>query len=188
MDMPKKEEELFQFVLILKKEHPIQIDWISFLLCFISWIFFLYLSIIAQSFPSALFWVSWLIPVALIRNIRIKKRQNKAITYANPLLITGILWLFVPGFRWAALLFAFFVFFDHQSRRSLEIGVSDERIVINTIFRKYYKWDLLENVVLKDGLLTLDFRNNKIIQREIILQDINEKEFNSFCKEQLGLG
>ncbi len=185
MNMPKKEEELFQFVLILKKEHPAQIDWISFLLCFISWTFFLYFSTVLLSFPTTLFWVSWLVPIALIRNIRIKRRQNKTLTYANPLLITGIVWLFVPGFRWTALLFSFFVFFDHQSRRPLEIGVSDERIVVNTIFRKYYNWNLLSNVILKDGLLTLDFKNNKIIQREIHMQNVNEKEFNSFCKEQL---
>ena len=41
MTMPKKKNELFQYVLILKKENPENINYISFLLCFISWIFFL---------------------------------------------------------------------------------------------------------------------------------------------------
>jgi hypothetical protein len=89
--------------------------------------------------------------------------------------------------RWIALLFILFILFDHQSRHPLEIGVSDERIVINTFFRKRYEWNAFSNVVLKDGLLTLDFKNNKMLQREIMKQDVNENEFNEFCREQIDL-
>ncbi|MCO5235166.1 MAG: hypothetical protein M9933_02770 [Chitinophagaceae bacterium] len=183
--MSKRKTELFQYVLILRKEHPAPVDGISFLLCFISWIFALYLSLIGDTLHSALFWISWLIPAALIRTIRTKRRRNKSQTYRDPLFITGVVWLFIPGLRWAALLFMVFILFDHQSRRPLEIGISDERVVVNTFFRKYYDWKQLANVVLKDGLLTLDFKNNRIIQREIMQQEINVEEFNSFCKEQL---
>ena len=80
-----------------------------------------------------------------------------------------------------------FVLFDHQARQPLEIGISDDHIVINTFFRKKYRWSELSNVILKDNLLTLDFKNNKILQREIEphISNVNEKEFNEFCAEQL---
>ena len=160
MFMPKKNSELFQYILIVKKEKPENINYISFLLCFISWIFFLYYTYARGSFSSVLFWANWLIPVVLLWISRVKRKVNKAITYKHPLFVTGCLWLLVPGLRWIALLFILFILFDHQSRHPLEIGVSDEKIVINTFFRKRYEWNAFSNVVLKDGLLTLDFKNN----------------------------
>ena len=32
---------------------------------------------------------------------------------------------------------------------------------------KKYQWDQFSNVVLKDNILTLDFKNNKLLQAEI---------------------
>ncbi|MGC4034655.1 MAG: hypothetical protein QM764_01750 [Chitinophagaceae bacterium] len=45
----------------------------------------------------------------------------------------------------------------------------------------------MSNAILKDGILTIDFKNNKIIQAEIDEEYavVNEKEFNEFCKRQL---
>ena len=187
MFMSKKKSELFQYILIMKKEKPENINYISFLLCFISWIFFLYYTYAYGSFSSVLFWVNWLIPVVLVWTIRVKRKFNKAITYKHPLFVTGCLWLLVPGMRWIAILFILFIFFYHQSRHPMDIVVSDEKIVINTFFRKRYQWHASSNVVLKDGLLTLDFKNNRMLQREIIRHDVNESEFNDFCLEQLDL-
>ncbi|MBL0146328.1 MAG: hypothetical protein IPP48_11770 [Chitinophagaceae bacterium] len=40
----------------------------------------------------------------------------------------------------------------------------------------------MNNVVVKDNILTLDFKSDKLIQEEIIEDaDINEPAFNSFC-------
>lgn len=50
---------------------------------------------------------------------------------------------------------------------------------------KKYTWDQLSNVVLKDNILTLDFKDNKLLQGEIETTSINEDAFNTFAKEQL---
>ena len=50
---------------------------------------------------------------------------------------------------------------------------------------KKYRWTELSNVVIKDNLLTIDFKNNKLIQEEIITGEVDETEFNSFVKKQL---
>lgn len=50
---------------------------------------------------------------------------------------------------------------------------------------KRYKWNELSNVVLKDNILTLDFKNNKLLQAEIATQNINEHVFNTFAIEQI---
>ena len=50
-----------------------------------------------------------------------------------------------------------------------------------------YPWQKLDNVILKDNLLTIDFKSNKLIQAE--LDEPHEQTdaimFNRFCKEQL---
>lgn len=50
---------------------------------------------------------------------------------------------------------------------------------------KKYTWDEFANVILKDNLLTLDFKNNRLLQAEIEVADINEEAFNTFAKQQL---
>ena len=50
---------------------------------------------------------------------------------------------------------------------------------------KKFLWNQFSNVVLKDNILTLDFKNNKLLQGEIETTNINEDAFNTFAQEQL---
>lgn len=50
---------------------------------------------------------------------------------------------------------------------------------------KKYPWHLFTNVVLKDNLLTLDFKSNKLLQAEISASNTDEAAFNTFVKQQL---
>ena len=36
---------------------------------------------------------------------------------------------------------------------------------------KYFSWEEVNNIILRDNMLTIDFKNNKIIQRETDLQN-----------------
>ena len=51
--------------------------------------------------------------------------------------------------------------------------------------KKEFNWNEFNNVKLKDYILTLDFKNNKLVQIEIGNRDINEVDFNSFAQLQL---
>ena len=55
--------------------------------------------------------------------------------------------------------------------------------MVNSLPKKRFQWSELQNVVLKDEILTLDFHNNKLIQKEIEtpVSAEEEKEFNDFC-------
>lgn len=50
---------------------------------------------------------------------------------------------------------------------------------------KKTQWDEISNVVLRDNVLTIDFKSNKIIQGEIA-NPIKEEDFNNFVKKQVG--
>ncbi len=47
---------------------------------------------------------------------------------------------------------------------------------------KKYQWNDFSNIVLKDNILTLDFKNNKVIQAEIENR-VDERAFNSFVRK-----
>jgi len=46
---------------------------------------------------------------------------------------------------------------EYQTKRPLEIGFDSDRVVINTLIRRQYDWSAFSNIVLRDGLLTMDF-------------------------------
>ena len=73
------------------------------------------------------------------------------------------------------------------SKRELKIIIENDHIVYPAFPKRRLNWNELNNMVLKDGLLTIDFKNNRIIQQYIeeTSHTINEKEFNDFCIEQL---
>lgn len=65
---------------------------------------------------------------------------------------------------------------------------SDGEIQLTRVFKTVaFPWAAMSNVILKDNLLTIDFKTNKIIQVEIVEQNkaVDETEFNLFCNRQL---
>lgn len=81
------------------------------------------------------------------------------------------------------------LFFIYLKKRKTgeKIVVTERKIVIpSMISERVISWNDLSNVVKKDDVLTIDFKNNKLLQTEILNpENINEDEFNRFCKEQL---
>ena len=79
------------------------------------------------------------------------------------------------------------LFLERQIKFPEEIGFDDEGITINTFSKKFYPWSLINNVVLKDGLLTIDYKDNRLFQKEIEEQvtPVLESEFNEFCHSKL---
>ena len=71
--------------------------------------------------------------------------------------------------------------------RKLIVAVAAPQISYPSFPVKLIRWDELDNLVLRDGLLTIDFKNNRIIQQKVEDGDpaINERDFNDFCYEQL---
>lgn len=68
------------------------------------------------------------------------------------------------------------------------ITIDTDGAGINSFPVKNFKWSEIQNLILKDGLLTIDCRNNKIIQSEIMADESDaddENEFNEFCRKQL---
>ncbi len=68
------------------------------------------------------------------------------------------------------------------------VFVSADGVVLKRVFNKIkYAWQKLDNVILKDGLLTIDLLSNKMIQAELAEENeaVNEEQFNLFCQQHL---
>jgi len=77
--------------------------------------------------------------------------------------------------------------FERQVKFPYEMAFDPTGIVINTFPKKYYSWTLIQNALIKDDLITIDFKNNQLIQKQInepVTASITA-EFNAFCTQQM---
>jgi hypothetical protein len=100
--------------------------------------------------------------------------------------ICAFVWM-KEGFWWLSIMLLLFILLDFIAHKKLVVHVTNKTIVVPYILQKEMTWDEVNNVILKDGLLTIDFKNNKLFQHIIMNseEDISEKEFNEFCRQQL---
>lgn len=93
------------------------------------------------------------------------------------------------GYWWIGILTFILMLLYVISKRKLKVEVNAEKILYPSFPVKVIKWNDLNSLVLKDGLLTIDFKNNKLIQQILDKKSdaIIEKEFNDFCSQQLNV-
>lgn len=180
---------IYQYVVVLKNQHSRYINIIGFLLGLLSIAFF-----VKELLESGQTGFVYLIGVLFIAgvlawNVYYAVYKGKKVYYSRALLIAALVWMKMPYLQWLSFVFIILALLEYQAKYAVEVGFSDHEIKFNTFFKKKYRWSDFTNIVLKDGLLTLDFANNKILQREIEEDDddddADEQEFNEYCQKQL---
>jgi hypothetical protein len=176
----------YDYVVILKRENARKTDLVSLLL--------LIFSLFAFSFAQIRYGLNLFLCFAMLTMIAgllingMLFRNRKEMRFRNWLFVAGICWIGMPYLQWLALPFFIFAILEAQAKYPLEIGFYSEGVVLNSIFKKKISWDLFASVILKDGLLTLDFKNNKLIQKEVMDDDepdAPEDEFNDYCRSKI---
>jgi hypothetical protein len=176
----------YDYVVILKRDNARKTDLVSVLLLIFSIISFSYVQI-RSGFNAFLTVSATILSLGLFLNLY-SFRKKKEMRFRNLLLASALFWLGMPYFQWMFLPFVFFAFLEAQAKYPLEIGFYSEGVVLNSLFKKKFPWTSFQSVILKDGLLTLDFRDNKLIQKEVIDDDepdAPEDEFNDYCRSKL---
>lgn len=117
----------------------------------------------------------------------IAEKKNHQPYYRMGLLMAAAGWFFISNGRWITLIYVIAAILEKQAKFPQEIAFADDEIVFNSFPKQHYAWSDMKNVILKDGIITVDFKNNKLLQKEIqsgsTAQD--EKEFNEFCRIKL---
>ena len=114
-------------------------------------------------------------------------RQKNKIPYRLAALYTAVVIWIVIEYWWIGIICFILSLLYQVSKKNLRIDFSHEKIEYLSFPKRKVLWMELTNVILKDGILTIDFKNNRILQAEICNTEpgIIEKEFNDFCKQQL---
>jgi hypothetical protein len=188
--MARKKE--YDFVVTLKHQNYKFYDVITVLLCVMTLAAFVFATL--QTGFTTYYWVNIILAAFIVINffILIINRNKKEIipTFKWSLFAAAFLWLLYPLHMPAiAIFYIIAALLERQIKFPAEIGFSKDAVTFNTFPFKNYAWQQFKNVMLKDNILTLDFSNNKILQKETE-SDVSpetEKEFNEFCKQQMAV-
>lgn len=176
--------EQYDYVITLKKKDYRSLDIIGLLLYVLGFLFFLRFFVVDLTVFDLVF--AAIVLVFFIAKWRQRNiRQKFFLRGGLGIIAIGIL-LLHHAFWYLALFYLLAAFLESYAKTPLEIGFSKERITVNSIPRRHYYWNNLSNVVLKDELLTIDFKSNKLLQQPTEPYGIDvEREFNEFCQASL---
>lgn len=182
--MPSRKE--YDYVVSLKKPDTRLVDFISILLCIITLFIFTYLLLRSN------YWIGYIIGIVLQLILFIVKliaaRNNQIVYFRNIFFVAFVTWIVGPySNAIIAILYLLAAFAEMQVKFSKEIGVDEQGLTFNTIITKSIPWQKLQNVVLKDDIITIDQKNNKLIQKETdaTVADDMVTEFNDYCSRHI---
>lgn len=176
-----------QYALMLRNEKEKFYLWFSWLMIIANLAFFVYLSA-ASLFKNLGPLVYVFLGIIAITYLRVsKKERNGKPRLYIPFFIIILGWVNTRAYWWVALIIIILMVLDEIARRKLIVQVLPDKIVYPSFPHREIKWNELSNMILKDGLLTIDFKNNQLIQQLVDENwtSIAEKEFNEFCRQQL---
>lgn len=177
----------YDYVITLRQENAKAADIFGVLLSALPFAYFLRLF---SETGQTLFPISaGIIMLLLIVNF-IKWRKKKPINFRFVFGVIAITFIIIKNefdTIWLAVLYFVLIFAEAQFKRMPEKGFDANGITDNGWIRTFVPWNEIKNVLVKDGLLTVDYKNNKLIQKEIDGESTpaTDAEFNSFCALQI---
>ena len=176
---------MYKYEIVLRNEKEKTYFIISCILLFSNFISIILLTIAIDFKKLGPFILSILAMLSLYLGWYFKRPKEKQTLYA-PFLFFSLAWFATP-YLWLGFANLIFQILDAVSRRKLTVFFSENKILYPSVFNKNIDWAAINNIILKDGMLTIDLKNNKLIQQYIDESNtaINEKEFNDFCKSRL---
>jgi hypothetical protein len=131
-----------------------------------------------------------IIAVYLILTAAFFLLKNKFKLFVYQLIVFGLMivfWLVQTAWLPALICIAAIVFaYKILKTKSTAVFSAQNITLTKSLFKKVYHWAAIENVILKDNLLSIDFKNNQLMQVEVTNESpaADEKVFNSFCSQQ----
>ncbi len=174
-----------QFDIVLKNDKIKSYRHIALIVLLLNLAFFIYLLFFDEyryEAASAILLVS----IYILMRLYFIKKYNQG-NYLDQILffVLAGCWLGLQNYFMATALAILGILY-HLTLQKIQFVFTAEKVTRFTFPAKEYDWNLFNNVILKDNVLTLDFKNNKLIQAEIENQKgINEQQFNSFAQAQL---
>lgn len=192
----KRTARTYEYIVVLKEHASYKyIDLISRLMLLISVISFLYIAYLRTklernfdiSGKTGLFVLISVFIAAWWSFCYWQSKRDHIPFYRFALLLAAWGWFLHPQGEILYIVFLIAAIVEKPAKLLPEVAFDEHEIAFNTFPKKIWKWDELNNVLLKDGLLTIDSKKNKLFQRLVNEQVTHETEteFNEFCRKQL---
>jgi hypothetical protein len=125
--------------------------------------------------------------VYFLYNYKALKQRYNFIDFLVMLFEVLIL-LVVTGIWWFAIFTIVHILLFIETRKGTKIKLDEEKVLLQGPFlKKQQGWQAFDNIVARDGLITLDYKNNKLVQLELdhTKSKLDEISFNEYCKKVL---
>ena len=176
-----------QFDIILKNDKIKSYRTIAQIILFLNLIIFIFMLFYDEYRYEAASAIL-LIGIYIFMRLYFIKKYNQG-NYLDQVLLFVLAgcWFGLQNYIMVAALVILGVFY-HLALQKLQFVFTPEKVFKLNFPVKEFEWNVFNNVILKDNILTLDFKNNKLIQAEIEKsQNINEQQFNSFAQSKVNI-
>jgi len=174
-----------QFELILKNEKETSYKRISILLLVLNLVGILFITYLKDFKNWGALIIAAIAVFAAFSSLYFRNKNQKAIL-TGAFFLLSFAWI-VAGYWVIGVFNILFMMLHLAALQKPIVSINEKHVIYPSFPKKKIDWQELSNLILKDGLLTIDLKNNKIIQQQIadISSTIDEKEFNDFCRQQL---
>lgn len=183
-----RKNKVYDYVVVLKNQHRNTIEKTGWLLSIFSSLPY---AVTIYKNPDK--WVIYLVLfvlLSLLTGFIIDKKKNKPIRFMPFLLVAGAGLLYLSPHFTVGVFYILAGISESWISKKTEIGFSTKEILITGIIHRKVSWSDLNNVVIKDGLLTMDYKNNSVFQaytddEEDDDYEVEDDEFNTYCRKNL---
>jgi hypothetical protein len=180
-------DKIYAYIVIIKQKNRKSIELLGLIACLL-FLMVLIPTLIQLSIYLIFYILISIATVGLFGHNILQFKNGKKLNLTPVFIIAAITLLFIPTIQWLFVFFVLMAVLEKYAFKNEEIGFNKDEIYYNRFFSKKIQWESLNNVVLKDGILTLDFTSNKVLQFETDELDdeeddeVTEEEFNAFCQ------
>jgi hypothetical protein len=172
-----------KFELVIRNEKIKTYRLICLMIVILNALLFAVLLFDAQTKNNGLIAIVFIIAYTLFRFFKSKRSKPGFFFDEWILFLVMMLWVVENNYFFAMSDLILFLLYSAAIDKTV-YSFGQERIKQKNFPWKKYSWEQLSNVLLKDNMLTMDFKNNRLLQMQTE-NDINERDFNEYAKEQI---
>ena len=181
-----REHVMDNFEIVLSNDRRRPYSWGLLFIFAISLVLFLFYSFYSSSGVLKIILILTAITGFFVCFYEWKARKNNrySFKYSITYFFLVLCWVFINA--WFALAHLALAISDSLMRRKLVVHIDESGIEYPSIPVKKIVWEDIEQAILKDGILTIDLKNNHLMQNEIeSLNNGNETMLNDFFRKKL---
>ncbi len=172
------------YTVTIRSGNTKQVAFVGFMLSLFSAVSFL-LETVHNAVNPYFFLIATLIQCTGIGWQIIALRKGRKARFRSWIWAAAICWVAMPVLSWLFFPLVLLGFLEFPAAAPVRY-IFGRTVIRQGLISKSYPWSDFQRIMIKDGLLSLDFRSNRLLQLDVAdPESIPEPEFNRFCREKI---